>query len=667
MVQVTYPGVYIQEVSSGVHTITGVSTSITAFVDFFREGPMDEAVEIFGMTDFQRTFGGLDDRSEASYAIAQFFLNGGSTALVIRSASADGTHPLRTAGVKIAATTAGGSDVLQVNAASAGLWGNTLRAEVDLRTADSKKLFNLTVTRYDSDQPDAQPVVQERHLNLSLDPADPRFAPDVVNNDSQLVQLALGPAATATSIPATNGTVSANLAALAIADFDGIRSKKIRVAVGSSPVFEASFAWAAGEVTSLIQLATRLEAAIRTAAIPAPGTAQPTPPALTGATVQVISSGTERRLVLLAGRGDPARSVVDKLVVTDASAGDTTASAVLKLTTATNGGENVQQYPLGSAIASAAAYIQGAVGADGLPPDAEAISGAVAQANQRGMYALDTVDLFNILCIPRAALLDNAAMTAVVDRAIAYCEAKRAFFLLDLPQSVDQVAEVKDWLDAHGSFRHRNAALYFPRLQIPDPLNEYRLRSAGTSGTIAGIYARTDSERGVWKAPAGIDAVVRGIGAFDLKLTDAENGTLNPLGIDCLRSFPVYGNIVWGARTTLGADQLGSEWKYVPIRRLALFLEESLFRGTKWVVFEPNDEPLWAKIRLNVGAFMTSLFRQGAFQGTNPKDAFFVKCDGETTTQDDRNKGIVNILVGFAPLKPAEFVVISIQQIAGNL
>jgi phage tail sheath protein FI len=171
----------------------------------------------------------------------------------------------------------------------------------------------------------------------------------------------------------------------------------------------------------------------------------------------------------------------------------------------------------------------------------------------------------------------------------------------------------------------------------------------------------------VWKAPAGIEAHLNGVAELAAKLTDAQNGALNPLGINCLRTFPIYGNIAWGGRTLEGADQIGSEWKYIPIRRLALMLEESLFRGTKWVVFEPNDEPLWAKIRLNVGAYMMSLFRQGAFQGTSPKEAFFVKCDAETTTEDDRNKGIVNILVGFAPLKPAEFVVISIQQIAGEL
>jgi phage tail sheath protein FI len=170
----------------------------------------------------------------------------------------------------------------------------------------------------------------------------------------------------------------------------------------------------------------------------------------------------------------------------------------------------------------------------------------------------------------------------------------------------------------------------------------------------------------VWKAPAGIDASITGAAGLRTSLTDLENGTLNIQAIDCLRTFAVYGTVVWGARTLRGNNQVGSEWKYIPVRRLALYIEESLFRGTKWVVFEPNDEPLWAQIRLNVGAFMQGLFRQGALQGRSPREAYFVKCDAETTTQTDRNLGIVNILVGFAPLKPAEFVVIRIQQMAGE-
>ena len=172
--------------------------------------------------------------------------------------------------------------------------------------------------------------------------------------------------------------------------------------------------------------------------------------------------------------------------------------------------------------------------------------------------------------------------------------------------------------------------------------------------------------RGVWKAPAGIDASLTGVSGLQYVLTDQQNGSLNVKAVNCLREFKVYGDVVWGARTLRGNDQAASEWKYVPIRRLALFLESSLFNGTQWVVFEPNDETLWGQIRLNVGAFMQGLFLQGAFQGTTPQRAYFVKCDAENNPQSSINLGIVNILVGFAPLVPAEFVVIQIQQIAGQ-
>jgi phage tail sheath protein FI len=184
---------------------------------------------------------------------------------------------------------------------------------------------------------------------------------------------------------------------------------------------------------------------------------------------------------------------------------------------------------------------------------------------------------------------------------------------------------------------------------------------------IAGVMARTDAQRGVWKAPAGTDAALTGVAGLQVTMTDAENGLLNPLGINCLRGFPIFGNVVWGSRTLRGADAAADEYKYVPVRRTALFIEESLYRGLKWVVFEPNDEPLWAQIRLNVGAFMHNLFRQGAFAGRTPREAYLVKCDAETTTQNDINLGIVNILVGFAPLKPAEFVIIKLQQMAGQI
>jgi phage tail sheath protein FI len=280
------------------------------------------------------------------------------------------------------------------------------------------------------------------------------------------------------------------------------------------------------------------------------------------------------------------------------------------------------------------------------------------------------VDLFNILCLPVTANLPDTNATALAAAAEKLCTDRRAMYIVDAPQqggNRDSVDGVMNWLDANASLRSRNSALYFPRLDIADPLNGFRLRATPPSGTIAGLYARIDGARGVWKAPAGTEASLSGAQSLEYKLTDGENGVLNPLAINCLRVFPIYGPVCWGARTLMGADQQADDYKYVPVRRLALYIEESLFRGTQWVVFEPNDEPLWAQIRLNVGAFMHNLFRQGAFQGQTPQEAYFVKCDKDTTTQNDINLGIVNIIVGFAPLKPAEFVIIQIQQIAGPI
>jgi len=214
--------------------------------------------------------------------------------------------------------------------------------------------------------------------------------------------------------------------------------------------------------------------------------------------------------------------------------------------------------------------------------------------------------------------------------------------------------------------RGTHGAAYFPRLRAPDPLDGFRLRAFAPSGAMAGLYARTDAQRGVWKAPAGTEAVLGAITAPAVLLDDPQHGVLNPLGLNVVRAFPVYGTVSFGARTLDGADEIASEWKYIPVRRTADYIVESLVRGLRWVVFEPNDEPLWGQIRLNIGAFMQGLFRQGAFAGRSPREAYLVKCDRETTTPDDVQRGVVNILVGFAPLRPAEFVVLTITQLAGQ-
>ncbi len=306
----------------------------------------------------------------------------------------------------------------------------------------------------------------------------------------------------------------------------------------------------------------------------------------------------------------------------------------------------------GPVLAAGTQEFNAAVNPD--PPQGAAVRG--------GVYLLDRVDIFNLLCVP--GLTDGPTIQGLQQ----FCKDRRAFFIVDCDPTADR-GSVVGALDGMGgaSSQSKNSALYFPWVKIPDPVQQGRPVDVPPCGFVAGIYARTDGTRGVWKAPAGTEASVIGVLGPRTVLTDDENGILNPKAVNCIRALPVYGTVIWGARTLQGNDEVGSEWKYVPVRRTALFIEETLFRALKWVVFEPNDEPLWSQIRLNVGAFMHDLFRQGAFQGTTPQEAYFVKCDKETTPQNDIDRGIVNIRVGFAPLKPAEFVVIQIQQIAGQL
>jgi phage tail sheath protein FI len=295
-----------------------------------------------------------------------------------------------------------------------------------------------------------------------------------------------------------------------------------------------------------------------------------------------------------------------------------------------------------------------------------------SDANKTGIFALRKTDLFNLLCIPpdtRDGDTDKAVYSAALD----FCVQRRALLIVDAPAAWKTANDIVKNNDAAltdlalTGERARNAALYFPRVNEPDPQRGGQLDTFAPSGAIAGLMARTDTNRGVWKAPAGVDAALSGVQGLSVSLTNEENGPLNPLGVNCLRVFPLIGSVAWGSRTMRGADLLADEYKYIPVRRTALYIEESLYRGLQWVVFEPNDEPLWAQIRLNVGAFMHNLFRQGAFQGSSPRDAYFVKCDKETTTQNDINLGIVNVVVGFAPLKPAEFVIIKLQQMAGQI
>lgn len=519
----TYPGVYIEEIPSGVRTISGVATSITAFLGRAARGPVNAPTTIFSFGEYERLFGGLHRDSTMSYAVRDFYRNGGSQAIIVRI-----TLNATTSRIELPTGAASPNDVLVLDASSPGSWGNNLVAAVDHDTKDADEpspdasLFNVTL----SEVVDGQTVATEKFLNVSVDPDNPRFVARVLDQGSLLV--------------------------------------RVRKDGGGVP--------------------------------------------------QVPNVRPQETTGINAVTGS---------------------------------------------------------GADGDAPGATEYEGS--QATKTGIFALDKADLFNLLCIPPPSRTADTPAT-VYQAAMVYCKDRRAFLIVDPPAGWGALPETaaanaRDGLATLGlsGTNARNAAIYFPLVKQSDPLRENQIENFVPCGIVAGVMARTDAQRGVWKAPAGLDAALNGIQGLQVNLTDDENGILNPLGINCLRSFPVNGRVVWGARTLRGADRLADEYKYIPVRRLALFIEESLYRGTQWAVFEPNDEPLWAQLRLNIGAFMQNLFRQGAFQGSSPREAYLVKVDRETTTQNDINLGIVNIVVGFAPLKPAEFIIIKIQQLAGQV
>jgi uncharacterized protein len=525
-----FPGVYIEDVSGATRTISGVATSITAFIGRALMGPVNQPTTINSYGDFERIFGGLWLESNLGYAVRDFYLNGGNQAIIVRlfhPTLTDEDHDAAALANIAKATLAW--DSLMLEASSEGSWANGLAIRVDTQVdpndPDAPNLFNLTVKNTRND-------VVELFREVSTTPASPRFVKDVLT-ESSLVRVA-GPG------PNT-----------------------------------------------------------------AP-TAHPDPP-----------EGQDAF--------DPANSPA-------------TFTGVTCWGFASDGG-----------------YL-----------NLDDFVGAGNEGAELGLYSLDKVDLFNLLCLPPYlgnGNVDGSLLKAAAD----YCQKRRAMLIIDPPSGWSDAGKAITGLATDIGINSSNAALYFPRLRQPNPLRDDELEDFAPCGAVAGVISRIDSTRGVWKSPAGQGATLSSESKPSLSMTGQESDKLNRLAINCLRQFPTTGCLVWGARTREGEDGLASEWKYISVRRTALFLEESLYRGSEWVIFEPNDETLWAQIRLSVNAFMLDLFRRGAFQGATPKEAYFVKCDYQTTTQNDIDSGVVNILVGFAPLERAEFVIIKLQQMAGRI
>lgn len=527
----SYPGVYIQEASAFSDEIGQASTSETAFVDVFERGPLNVATRVASFGEFQAIFGERHRDSAASYGIAQFFLNGGSSAWVVRIA---GTNA-------VAASVS--TTHVDLVANGPGTWGNQLQAATQ-PSADASDLFDLVVRELATST--AAGIRQiEVFRGLSSDPAHPQFVDDVLQQQSSLARVHTGSASA------------------------GADASDVCVDIDDAMSITASA-----------------------------NTNDPDFPAFRGGT---FAGGVDDYSIdgpsALGIQGDPGR---------------------------------------------------------GRP--------------STGLYTLASESIpFNLLCLPAMSTFSAAAWLEAYATATELCERQRAFFIADPPSEVidatqpleSQIDQLTTWFDAVGD-KSENSAVYFPSLEIPDPTAGEPMTTEA-SGTIAGVYARTDSNRGVWKAPAGTESSLTNVLRPTERLNDAHNGALGQLGINAIRVFPIQGSVVWGARTMVGADLHNSEWKYVNVRRLALFIESSIIEGVRWAVFEPNDEATWSRLRHSITSFLASLYQQGAFSGTAASDSFFVRCDPTTTTPADQQQGRINVFVGFAPLTPTEFITIHIQ------
>jgi phage tail sheath protein FI len=657
-VQTTYPGVYVEERPSGVRTIVGVSTSVTAFVGAAQQGPVGEAVRVFSVADYTRRFGRPSGAGQPmGYAVAHFFANGGSQALVVRVV---GKPPAPATGIAVAAlSSAAPAVVLNLGANGAGTWANRagsvgLEVAVDYNdTSNPADLFTLTIRLRAPDARTGAAVVtaEDTYRDLSLSTKHPRYVRRVLAA-SPLV-LVTGPTpqpAGAVQATSTSGALAANVQ-LPFPD------SVVRVAVNHGP--PADLLLFAG-LTQPQANKSRADIAARiTAALAAAGL---------GATAAVAGS----KIVITTTQAG-ADHTDTAVTVTPAPSNDASQALRLGMTWRNPSAATLADEPTEVSGAAALRPVAGTTGFAGgldVTPNADDL---IPPAGAGGLYALDALEFprFNLLCVPELPASDPVTdapglRSQALSRALSYCVTQRAFLVVDTPAGWPVAPQPNvGGLAALGE----HGAIYYPRVTVVEA-------GAGglpvtldlpASGAVAGIMARTDSARGVWKAPAGLEAGIVGISGITETTDDNLSGQLNPRGVNVLRTFPGAGTVVWGARTLKGADSQASEHKYIPVRRLTDYIASSLYLGTQFAVFEPNDPDLWAQLRLAVGTFMRGLYRQGAFQDSptkNEADSFFVVCDETVNPQSEIDLGRVNVLVGFAPLKPAEFVVITITQIS---
>lgn len=641
MPELLTPGVFIQEVDFGPQPIEGVSTTTAGFVGEAEWGPTEgPPTLVTSFPDFQRKFGGFLSLKALAYAVRGFFDNGGRRAFVTRVAgsaasaatlnipdghdvsllSSVGPLPINTVITVRVGSVVGvssGDLVTFVNAVGVAV------VTADVQTGGVNPVANTLTVELNGATTGLSPLQHGlRYTAPTAGPSLISFAARYPGTYGRRIAVRLTPIyLSSTTLVSITGQD------LVVTSVDGLSAGQTVEVETTGPVKQYRAITAVNIATKTITLAGAALSPTPTAGAPV---------RLTGWRLEVFFDGSPVETI------DPISS--DNAVLVDKINAVSAWVTVTGLPTIAIGPNSVSPstYPLH--VAGAPTFFSQITGADGTASDADVVGTDVPP--RKGLKALEAQDGVSVIACPGRT--DSDVVNELIGQAERRMDRFAVFESTDAENPVTVLTE-------RALYNSRYAAMYHPWVSVLDPLTGSNIDLA-PSGHVIGAYARTDIERGVFKAPANV--VLRGINGFTRNVPDGEQDLLNPAGVNVLRRFDGLGNVIWGART-ISAEGL---WKYVPVRRLFIFLEQSIVRGTRFAVFEPNDLRLWARLRDAVTNFLTTQWRAGALFGARPEEAFFVRVDETTTTQDDRDNGRVNIIVGIAPVKPAEFIVFQIGQ-----
>ncbi len=670
MTVTSYPGVYMEEIASGARPIEAAGSSTAAFFGVADRGPIGEVRKIFKFDEFVVLYGGFrSDHQFLAHGVYQFFNNGGKECYVGRV-----SNNYQTASITIfdrVTVDANKLPCLTISAKSPGVWGNSLAVHIQSESA-LPNVFNLKVY-IDDGHNKVNSKELESYENLSMDPDSVNFVEAVINTTSSYISVNVADnKSNAVKGDSLSGLIDGTdkTDKLDGTAFITIEQNKFLLNINGDGWRTVDIATAMDKRSrnNLNDISDALSETIN-ALLPLRSS---TPYVAYAVTVGIVVPSTDnanRRSLRITSGLEGVNSRVEILPSEDLNKSLTGALSL----GVRNGGIETYGYspirPMDNTPETASEDFYYFIGDDN--PDStrvyQVVSGNDGNTPQPPDYAeafhwLDKIPDVSLIAVPGvgAFSLADSGMNYCRNRPLSDC-----FYIADMPCHCDTLDEAKSYRDDINT-PNSYGAVYFPWLKIPDPTGKSpQPIVVPPSGFVAGMYAQIDARRGVWKAPAGLETALAGAVGLTAELTDQEHGNLNkePKSVCVIRKFASSGLVIWGART-LSSD---AEYKYIPVRRMAIMLRKSIFNGIQWAVFEGNDEQLWSSLRLNIGSFMNGLFRSGAFQGSKASDAYFVRCGlGDTMTQGDIDRGEVIVQIGFAPLKPAEFVIVRIQQKVGQ-